>query len=83
MTGVSTYSGATTVNNGTLSLKDQGQLTSTTSVAVNYGATLTLDNTNLYNVASRLNPAAPVSLTGGTISLLGAPAPIPARPSQR
>ena len=72
LTGPSSYSGATTVNAGTLKLLDGGKLTGTAGVNVNYGALL-LDNSGLLNQSDRLNLAAPISLRGGTLTLQGAP----------
>jgi autotransporter-associated beta strand protein len=65
-----TYSGATLINGGTFSMQDKGTLANTTSVTINR-ANLTLTNSGLYNLADRVNDAAPISLNGGSISFNG------------
>ncbi|HEY3322715.1 MAG TPA: putative Ig domain-containing protein [Planctomycetota bacterium] len=66
LTGNCTYSGSTAVNAGTLDLQgDSGQLSATTALTVNLGATFAIDNTGTANVA-HINPAANVVLNGGT-----------------
>lgn len=61
-----TYTGITTVRGGTLTLRDSGSIASAGAVNVNY-AFLNLDNTGLTDSTTRLNSAAPINLTGGTL----------------
>ena len=70
LTGPSSYTGATTVNNGTLVLQDGGRLTGTSGVTVNYAA-VNLDNRGLDNRSDRL-PGNLVTLSGGTLNFYGA-----------
>ena len=71
LTGAETFTGATTVNQGTLTLNGGGQLAATIGVTVNPGASLTLDNTATNN-ADRINDAATLTLAGGAFNFLGA-----------
>ncbi len=64
------YTGATIVNAGTLTLNGSATLANTQGITLNPGGTLTVDNT-LVNVPSRLNAAAPLNLNGGTLTYLG------------
>lgn len=77
LTGPSSYTGATTVNNGTLVLQDGGRLTGTSGVTVNYAA-VNLDNRGLDNRSDRL-PGNLVTLSGGTLNFYGRRAPSPPR----
>ncbi len=65
----SSYTGATTVRGGGLTLRDSAALTGTASIDVNQ-ATLTLDNTGLTGRTDRLGFAG-VTLRGGTMTILG------------
>lgn len=68
-----TYTGATLITGGTLTLNDYGALPSTTqSITINYGG-LSLANGNLYNVNDRVNDSAPITMAGGTLSYAGRP----------
>ena len=71
LSGANTYSGATTVNAGTLSLKDSGTCLNS-AFTVNSGATLTLDNSGANN-ASRLANATALTLNGGSFNFIGSP----------
>jgi autotransporter-associated beta strand protein len=64
LTGANTYSGATTVNGGTLTVAGGpgGGLISTSSIAVNSGGTL------LLGASDQINNAAPITLAGGTFA---------------
>ncbi len=61
------YTGATTVDGGTLDIGTGGALTATTNVTVNSGGTLLLSGTG----ANKINDSAAVTLNGGTFSLDG------------
>jgi autotransporter-associated beta strand protein len=65
-----TYTGATLINGGTLSVSDKGTLANTTAITVSRGS-LTLSNGNLYSLTNRINDAAPITLMGGNITLNG------------
>ena len=67
MTGANTYSGSTTVNGGTLiaASTSGGALGATTTVIVNWGATLVLGANN------QINDASAFTLAGGTFALGG------------
>jgi len=67
--GSNTYSGATTVNGGTLALAGpDGAIPSTSSFTVNSGATLRLNNTAASNNTDRLGNAKALTLNGGTLA---------------
>ena len=71
LTGANTYSGATTVSGGTLSLAGaNGAASNTSSVVVNTGGTLLLDNSAAASTA-RLPGQSNVTLNGGTLSIAG------------
>ena len=75
LTAANTYSGATTVNSGTVTLSGNGTAL-TSAFTVNQGGTLTLDNTgtNIPDSGStgRLGNLA-LTMNGGTFSFLGNP----------
>jgi fibronectin-binding autotransporter adhesin len=68
LNGLNTFTGATTVSGGTLTLSSAsgGALGSTTSVTVNSGGTL------LVSANNQINNAATMTLAGGTFRLSGA-----------
>jgi autotransporter-associated beta strand protein len=66
LTNANTFTGATTVNSGTLEAAAAGALGSTTSVAVNTGGTLLLSGTG-----NRINNAAAFNLNGGELDTGG------------
>ena len=72
LTSASSYTGLTTIRGGNLALRDEGALTGTSAVSVNNGA-LILDNFGLNAVENptRLNPAAPITLSGGEFRIDG------------
>ena len=72
LTSASSYTGLTTIRGGNLFLRDEGALTGTSAVSVNNGA-LILDNFGLNAVENptRLNPAAPITLSGGEFRIDG------------
>jgi autotransporter-associated beta strand protein len=65
LTGMNTYSGATTIGGGTLTAASSsgGALGSTSSIVVNSGGTLLLGTAN-----DQINNAATVTLNGGTLN---------------
>ncbi len=74
LTGISTFIGLTTLNGGVTTLSTAGgQLTGTTGIVVNNGATLALDNFNNSGVNASANrfAAKPVTLNGGILNLIG------------
>ena len=68
LTAASTYTGSTTVNGGTLSLRDSGALTGTSAINIDYGQ-LILDNTGLSDSTSRISSTVPINLNGGTFTV--------------
>ena len=68
LTSSNSYTGATFVQGGTMTLRDQGALANTSTVNVNY-ATLTWDNTGLAANANRLGNA-PLNMNGATLTFL-------------
>jgi len=61
------YTGATTVDGGTLILNgSNGSILNTSSIAVSQGATLKIDNTT--NAANRIADTTPLTLNGGTFN---------------
>ncbi len=80
LTAPNTYSGNTTVNDGSLILTGQGELVNTTSITLNPGGTLDLDNTSgnatttntaNSNLPDRVYDGATIALTGGTLLFRG------------
>jgi autotransporter-associated beta strand protein len=69
LSGSNTYSGATTVDNGTLVLSGaDSTIAGSSSVALNSGATLLVSNTPALNKPDRLRDAAALNLNGGTFA---------------
>jgi autotransporter-associated beta strand protein len=73
LTSASSYTGLTTIRGGNLQLRDAGALTGTSAISVQNGA-LILDNYGLNAVENptRLNPATPITLSGGEFRIDGA-----------
>lgn len=69
LTGTHTYTGSTTVANGTLELSAGGKLTATGELRLQTGGTLLLTNSDASNESDRLSNAAPLLLQGGTLLL--------------
>lgn len=69
LTANNTFAYATTINQGTLVLRNGGRLAGATSVNVNGGGVLRLDNTA--SSADRVNNAAAVTVSGGAVTLVG------------
>jgi fibronectin-binding autotransporter adhesin len=69
LTSNHTFGGATIIRNGVLALQDQGQLSGTTSIT-NYFGGLTLNDSGLYVVSSRVG-ATPITMQGGTLTYIG------------
>ena len=72
LTNTQTYTGTTTVRAGTLVLRDSAKLSASAGAVSVLNATLQIDNGYLSNVANRINPATPVTLSGGTLNMTGA-----------
>jgi autotransporter-associated beta strand protein len=68
-TNVQTYQGSTTVQGGTLYLRDLAALTATSAVNVNYSS-LTWDDTGLADVSNRLGNA-PMNMSAAAFTLSG------------
>jgi autotransporter-associated beta strand protein len=77
LTNANTYTGATTVNQGTLALAGNGTALGSSGFTVNAGAPLLLDNTSgttgtAVNNLNRLGDAATLTLNGGNFVYQGA-----------
>jgi autotransporter-associated beta strand protein len=70
VTGASTYTGATTINNGTLEVGGTGSL-KTSSVAINSGGTLLFSGTGGTNNKLTAATAPAITLNGGTLNTGG------------
>ncbi len=66
LTGANSFTGAVRGAGGTLALSGGGSATSTTSLTLDSGATLTLDNSGTNN-GNRIGDAAAIILNGGTV----------------
>src|SRR5262249_30467781 len=74
LTGANTYTGATSLNTegGTLLFKDSGTLLSNPStITVNPGSVLQLDNSGTLSLADRITDQAQINLAGGTLRFVG------------
>ncbi|MDB6120931.1 MAG: hypothetical protein JWO08_4712, partial [Verrucomicrobiaceae bacterium] len=74
LTSDNTYGGATIIRGGSITLRDQGQLSGTNGITLNNGA-LILDDTGLYTateLTANRTRSAGISSIGGTLSYLGA-----------
>ncbi len=69
LTNPQTYSGATLISGGTVTLNDSGALSNTSGIDINFGG-LALTNTGLVDSGDRV-PSVPISLRGGIITLNG------------
>ena len=67
--GANTYSGATSIFTGGLTLSGNGSILNTSAISLNAGTSLTLDNTTTN--ANRLAGTVGISSSGGFITLLG------------
>lgn len=65
-----TYTGKTTFNGGTTSIRNDGRLSGTTEVNVNY-ATLTLENNANSTLSDKINNAADIKFRGANFSTTG------------
>ncbi|MFA5119199.1 MAG: autotransporter-associated beta strand repeat-containing protein [Candidatus Omnitrophota bacterium] len=71
LSGSNRYSGATTINNGELILSGaSGQARRTSSVTINAGGTLTLDNASANNT-NRIADGATFNMNGGIFNFIG------------
>ncbi len=66
LTGINTFTGATTIDDGTLVASVAGALQNTSGITVNTGGTLLLAGSG-----DRINNAAAVALNGGTLNTAG------------
>jgi autotransporter-associated beta strand protein len=69
ISGAETYSGATTINAGTISLGGSGTAVSS-AFTINLGGTLKLDN-SISNLANRLGDTLAVTMNGGNFYIIG------------
>ena len=67
LSSAQTYTGATTIRGGNITLRDAGALAST-AITANY-AELTLDNTFTQDLNNRISASATVNLTGGALRI--------------
>ncbi len=65
-----TYTGATLITGGNLSLLDEGKLSGTASIAIN-GGTLSISDTGTMPIIDRINNAAGMSMRGGIFNATG------------
>ncbi len=65
LNGEQTFTGATTINAGTLDLGGSARITATSSITINSGGTLLL---GAANGLSQLADSAPITLAGGTLA---------------
>jgi len=65
-----TYTGATLINGGVVTLQDDGRLSGTTSLTLNH-ASLTISDAGITSSTDRVNNAAPITLNGGAIAFTG------------
>lgn len=71
LSSTNTYSGTTLVTNGTLTLSGAlGSLLATSGITITGGGTLLLSNTSPANNTNRLNDSAPITISGGTLSVV-------------
>jgi len=67
LTGASTYTGTTTINDGTLALAGASGSTVSPTFTVNAGSTLLIDNRDTANNGDRLADAAVINMAGSTL----------------
>ena len=75
MTAAETYSGATTINAGTITLSGAGTAVSS-AFTINLGGILTLDNNSGANNTNRLGDALAITMNGGYFNFIGSPSAI-------
>jgi fibronectin-binding autotransporter adhesin len=67
--GANTFTGAMTVNEGTLNISNGGSINASSGLTIGQGAIVTINNTSAANnVADRLNNAATITMNGGTFN---------------
>ena len=76
LTGANSYSGPTlvyqtAVGGSGLALKDGGTLSGTSRVDISFGGSFQLDNTGTVNLTDRVNNAADIGLSGGSLTFTG------------
>jgi fibronectin-binding autotransporter adhesin len=67
----SNLTGATIINKGTLVLSESGAMPLSTTMTINAGATLTLDNTDSDNVVDRIADSLALTMNGGNFNFIG------------
>ena len=65
-----TYTGATLMSGGAVTLQDDGRLSGTSSLALNH-ASLTINDAGFSSSTDRINDAAAITLNGGVITFTG------------
>jgi autotransporter-associated beta strand protein len=70
LTNINTYTGSTALYGGGLTLQDAGELTGTSGISVNGGATLAINDNGLAGISNRLGNAA-INLNSGVITYAG------------
>ncbi len=66
-----TYTGATVITGGTTVLRALAQLSGTSSIDVNYATLQADNNVGTVDLPDRINNAAPITLRGGTLTVIG------------
>ncbi len=67
----SNFTGATVINEGSLVLSGAGAIPLSTTMTINSGATLTLDNTSSSTVVDRLADTLALTMNGGNFNFIG------------
>ncbi len=70
LTNVNSYTGGTWLTGGTTTLIDQGTLTNTTSIELDY-AGLSINNTGTMDLSNRVADGAPITMKGGALGFAG------------
>lgn len=70
LAGDNTYSGTTLIAGGIVNVRNDGRISDTSAISIQYG-TLRLDNTILSDNADRVADDAAISMSGGTLNFFG------------